>query len=169
MRDYTPPPVDARVILRSPVHLLAFGFGAGLSPKGPGTLGTLVGLPFWFLLNPLPWPLYLLSLLLLFAAGCWICGESARRLGVHDHGGIVFDEIVGFLVSCLPLLIFGLSTWWLLPAFALFRFFDIVKPWPIKVVDAKVHGGFGIMVDDLIAGVFAAALLVVIRAVSDAI
>lgn len=159
MRDYTPPPVDAQVILRSPVHFIAFGFGTGLSPKGPGTVGTLMGLPFWLLLNHLQWPLYLIVCAALFAYGCWVCGESAKRLGVHDHGGIVFDEIVGFLVSCTPLLMLGLSSWWLIAAFVLFRFFDIFKPWPIKVVDAKVHGGFGIMVDDLIAGLFAAGLL----------
>ena len=161
MRDYTPPPVNARVILRSPVHFLAFGFGTGLSPKGPGTVGTLAGLPFWFLLNDLQWPLYLLVCAALFGFGCWVCGESAKRLGVHDHGGIVFDEIVGFLVTCTPLLMLGLSSWWLIAAFALFRVFDILKPWPIKVLDAKVHGGFGIMVDDLIAGVFAALLLAI--------
>ena len=159
MRNFTPPPVDAKAILRSPVHFIAFGFGSGLSPKGPGTAGALVGLPFWFLLNHLQWPLYVLVCAVLFAFGCWVCGESAKRLGVHDHGGIVFDEIVGFLVTCTPLLLLSLSAWWLIPAFALFRFFDIVKPWPIKVVDAKVHGGFGIMVDDLIAGLFAAGLL----------
>lgn len=162
MRDYIPPPVEARTILRSPVHLVAFGFGTGLSPRGPGTVGTLAGLPFWFLLNPLPWPLYLLACAGLFAFGCWVCGESARRLGVHDHGGIVFDEIVGFLVTCLPLLMLDLSPWWLLGAFAVFRAFDIVKPWPIKTLDAKVHGGFGIMVDDLVAGLMAAGVLAIL-------
>jgi len=164
MRDYTPPPVDARVVLGSPVHCIAFGFGTGLSPRGPGTVGTLAGLPFFFLLQGLPWPGYVAVCALLFVFGCWVCGESARRLGVHDHGGIVFDEIVGFLVTCTPLLLWNLSGWWLLPAFALFRAFDILKPWPIKVLDAKVHGGFGIMVDDLIAGLLAALLLVVLQA-----
>ncbi len=160
MRDYTPPPTDARTILTSPVHFIAFGFGTGLSPKAPGTVGSLAGLPFWFLLNHLQWPLYLAVCAGLFAFGCWVCGESAQRLGVPDHGGIVFDEIVGFLVTCTPLLLWNLPLWWLLPAFALFRLFDIVKPWPIKVLDANVKAGFGIMVDDLIAGVFAASLLV---------
>lgn len=159
MRDYTPPATDARTILGSPVHFIAFGFGTGLSPKGPGTVGTLAGLPFWFLLNHLQWPLYAVVCAGLFTFGCWVCGESAKRLGVHDHGGIVFDEIVGFLVTCTPLLLWKLPLWWLVPAFVLFRAFDILKPWPIRVLDAKVHGGFGIMVDDLIAGVFAAALL----------
>lgn len=163
MRDYTPPPVNARLILGSPVHCIAFGFGTGLSPRGPGTVGTLAGLPFFFLLQGLPWPLFLVASALLFAFGCWVCGESARRLGVHDHGGIVFDEIVGFLVTCTPLLLWNLSSWWLLPAFTLFRFFDILKPWPIKVLDAKVQGGFGIMVDDLMAGVMAALALVAIH------
>lgn len=163
MRDYKPPPVDARVILRSPVHLIAFGFGAGLSPKGPGTVGTLVALPFWFLMQSLPWPAYIAACAVLFAFGCWVCGVSARRLGVHDHGGIVFDEIVGMLVTLLPLLVAGSaapsSPWWLLAGFVLFRAFDILKPWPIGWVDARVKGGFGIMVDDLIAGLMAAACL----------
>lgn len=153
-----------RQVLGSPVHALAFGLGAGLSPYAPGTFGTLVGVPLWFLLAPLPAPAYLLSLLLLFAAGCWLCGESARRLGVHDYGGIVFDEIVGYLITCLPLLAAsGLSgeaeLLALAAAFAAFRVFDIWKPWPIGWLDRRVHGGFGIMLDDVLAGVYAALVL----------
>lgn len=159
MKDYTPPPVDARTILRSPVHFIAFGFGTGLSPKGPGTVGTLAAVPIYLLLNNLTWSGYLFGCAVLFLFGCWVCGESARRLGVHDHGGIVFDEVVGFLIALAPFYWVTWSPLKVLAAFFLFRFFDILKPWPIKVLDAKVHGGFGIMVDDLIAGVFAALLL----------
>jgi phosphatidylglycerophosphatase A len=161
VRDYTPPPVEARVILRSPVHFIAFGFGAGLSPKGPGTVGTLAGLPFWLFMQHLQWPVYLAVCAGLFAFGCWVCGESAKRLGVHDHGGIVFDEIVGFLVACTPLLLFQASWVWLVAAFVLFRAFDIAKPWPIGWLDRRVHGGVGIMVDDLVAGLMAAFVLTV--------
>ncbi|MDP9141292.1 MAG: phosphatidylglycerophosphatase A [Pseudomonadota bacterium] len=156
-----PPPA---LILSTPEHFIAFGFGAGLAPKAPGTMGSLVGvllfLPLWFL-NP-EW--YALVTAMLFVIGCWFCGESARLLGVHDYGGIVFDEIVGLLVAAAPLVLWPpastLSGALLLAAaFALFRLFDIWKPWPIRVLDRHVHGGFGIMVDDLLAGVFAAVVL----------
>ena len=155
----TNPKEPIRLILTTPEHFIAFGFGSGLAPKAPGTFGTLVGLPFYFALAGLPLPAYLFGCLLLFAFGCWVCGRSAHLLSVHDHGGIVFDEIVGFCVTAVPLIIWPVSPLWLIAAFVLFRFFDIVKPWPIRWLDAKVHGGFGIMVDDLIAGVFAAAVL----------
>ena len=154
----------ASEIFGSPVHLLAFGFGTGLVPKGPGTAGTLVGIPLFLLLMALPLPLFAAVTVVLAMAGCWICGESARRLGVHDYGGIVFDEIVGYLIAASPLLpalalnrhglVAGLAA-----AFGLFRLFDIWKPWPIGWLDDRLHGGVGIMVDDLVAGVFAAAVL----------
>lgn len=156
-----------REVLRSPVHFLAFGFGTGLSPYAPGTVGTLAGLPFWFLLSPLSVPAYGAALLLLFIAGCWLCGASARRLGVHDYGGIVFDEIVGYLITCIPLLgavglnredeLIGLGV-----AFAAFRVFDVWKPWPIGWLDQRVHGGVGIMLDDVLAGVYAALVLALV-------
>lgn len=168
MKSYTSaknawhPPV--RTILGSPVHLLAFGFGAGLAPVAPGTFGTLVGIPFWLLLSPLPPAAFVAAVAGLFAFGCWICGASAQRLGVHDYGGIVFDEVVGFLVTCLPLLpFFGLPAapaWLALAlAFAAFRVFDVLKPWPIGWLDRRVHGGLGIMLDDLLAGIYAAVVL----------
>ncbi len=155
---------SARLIFGSPVHFLAFGFGSGLSPVAPGTAGTLAALPIWWLMSGLCWPLYLLITLLLAGLGCWLCGESSRRLGVHDHGGIVFDEIVGFLITAVPLLpVFGVGAvpvWiGLLAAFALFRLFDIWKPWPIGALDRRVHGGIGIMLDDVVAGIYAAAVL----------
>ncbi|GAC1629907.1 MAG: hypothetical protein NVS9B10_21770 [Nevskia sp.] len=154
-------------ILGSPVHLFAFGLGTGLSPVAPGTVGTLVGIPLWYLLSPLPMPVYFGILGALFLFGCWLCGASARRLGVHDYGGIVFDEVVGFLVTCIPLLLLaqrnqlheaaGLAI-----AFVAFRVFDIWKPWPIGWLDRRVHGGVGIMLDDLVAGVYAALVLAVV-------
>jgi len=158
------PKPPRELVLGTPEHLLAFGFGAGLSPKAPGTVGTLVGLPIFALLCSLQWPAYLAATLLLFVAGCWICGESARLLGVHDHGGIVFDEIVGFLLAAAPLVVWRPTTgivWGLglLAAFLLFRVFDIWKPWPIRWLDRNVHGGLGIMLDDVLAAVFAAVPL----------
>lgn len=158
------PKAPARLILTTWEHFIAYGFGSGLAPKAPGTFGTLVAMPFWFLLSWLtPEPaIYIAAVVLLFIFGCWICGESARLLGLHDAPGIVFDEIVGFLITCIPLLYLpaGSAEWlWLIAAFVLFRFFDIIKPWPIRWLDRKVHGGFGIMIDDVLAGIFAALCL----------
>ncbi|MDR3416817.1 MAG: phosphatidylglycerophosphatase A [Nevskia sp.] len=157
--------VSPRLVLGDPVHLLAFGLGSGLSPVAPGTAGTLAAVPLWLLLRGLPLLVYLPLLALLFALGCWLCGQSARRLGVHDYGGIVFDEVVGLLVTCLPLLpalgwVRQNQWWWLLAAFGLFRLFDVWKPWPIAWFDRRVPGGLGIMLDDLLAALYAAALLV---------
>ena len=137
-------------------HFLAFGLGSGLAKKAPGTWGTLVGLAFVPLLHLLPlW----LALLLITAAsvfGVWLCGRVATDLGVHDHGGIVWDEFVGIWIT----LIFLPNTWlWLLLGFVVFRLLDIAKPWPISVLDRKVGGGFGIMIDDILAGVIAAGVL----------
>lgn len=154
-----------RLILSTPEHFIAFGFGAGLAPRAPGTFGTLVGLPFWFALAWLPIEAYVAAVLALFVFGCWVCGASSRLLQVHDYPGFVFDEIVGFLITCAALLPgMGAPDWHpgllLLAAFVLFRIFDILKPWPIRVLDRHVHGGFGIMVDDALAGLFAAAVLI---------
>lgn len=162
-QDRAPRP-SARTVLSHPVHLLAFGLGTGLSPKAPGTVGTLLGLPLWWLLAPLGPAAYAGATLLIVLAGVWICGRSASLLGLHDCPGIVFDEVAGFLVAAAPLLpALGLWPWpdWtgLLAAFALFRLFDVWKPWPIRGLDARVHGGVGIMLDDLVAGLYAAAVL----------
>jgi phosphatidylglycerophosphatase A len=144
----------------NPVHLLAFGFGSGLSPIAPGTFGTLVGIPFYLMMQPLPLVYYLTITCMGFLFGIWLCEQTSRDLGVHDHGGIVWDEIVGYWVT----MALAPSGWgWLIAGFILFRFFDIVKPWPIKWLDQRVKGGFGIMVDDLIAGVFAAACLMLLN------
>ncbi len=150
-----------RQVFSDPVLWLAFGFGSGLSPRAPGTMGTLVAVPFVGLaLLGLSAPLYSLLTLAVALLGVPICGGASRRLQVHDHGGIVWDELAGLFVTALPL------AWLWLPdaplllslalAFAWFRLFDIVKPWPISVLDERVHGGLGIMLDDLLAGVFAA-------------
>jgi phosphatidylglycerophosphatase A len=162
--EHDVPKAPAELILTTPEHLIAYGFGAGLAPKAPGTVGTLVGLPFWFVLHGLAQtPMqYLAACAVLFVFGCWVCGESARLLGLHDAPGIVFDEIVGFLIACFPLLYLpaAASQWlWLFAAFLLFRIFDILKPWPIRWLDEKVHGGLGIMLDDVLAAVFAALCL----------
>ncbi len=144
--------VPAKTVFSSPVHFLAFGFGSGLSPFAPGTAGTLAAIPLYLLLAQLPLWGYVAVLLLMSLAGIWICGESSRRLGVHDHGGIVWDEFAGFLLTMLA----APAGWiWIVVGFFLFRLFDIWKPWPIRLVDRDVPGGFGIMFDDILAGVYA--------------
>jgi phosphatidylglycerophosphatase A len=152
--------LTAKPDLRNPLHLLAFGFGSGLAPKAPGTLGTLVAVPLYLLLQGLPLVVYLSLVLTGFLAGIWICGRTSRDLGVHDHGGIVWDEIIGYLLT----MALAPSGWeWVLLGFLLFRFFDILKPWPIRWFDQRVPGGFGIMFDDLLAGLYAGLVMLLIQ------
>ena len=149
-----------RVVFGSASGFLAFGFGSGLSPFAPGTMGTLVAIPFIFVLKGLGNPGFWVVLVLLFLLGVKLCGDVSRKLGVHDHGGIVWDEMVGYWLSAafVPL------QWpWLLAAFLLFRFFDIVKPWPIRQLDKEVSGGFGIMIDDVVAALFTVVILAVLQ------
>lgn len=147
--------------MSNPVHFLAFGFGSGLAPKAPGTFGTLAAMPLWYLLTFLPWWAFLLATLLVIAVGPWLCGQTSRDLGVHDHGGIVWDEFAGLLVTFIPLALVGAAPTVAVAVtgFVLFRIFDVLKPWPIGWLDRRVHGGTGIMVDDLLAGVYAGVLL----------
>ena len=139
--------------LRNPIHLLAFGLGSGCAPKAPGTFGTLAAIPFWWLLlQDVPLIPYICVLIAGFAFGVYLCEQTSKDLGVHDHGGIVWDEWIGLWITYLAL---PSGIEWIIIGFALFRFFDIIKPWPIKWLDQKVHGGFGIMIDDVLAGIFA--------------
>jgi phosphatidylglycerophosphatase A len=138
------------------VHLIAFGFGSGCAPKMPGTVGTLAAVPCFLLLSLLPLPAYLILLLLAFMAGIWVCQKTSRALGVHDHGGIVWDEFVGFWLTMVAVPVSWQSV---LAGFLLFRLFDIWKPWPIRWLDRSVSGGFGIMIDDVLAGLYALTLL----------
>ncbi len=139
-------------VFRNPVHFLAFGLGCGLAPRAPGTFGTLAAVPFYLLLNQLPLAGYALALIALFGVGIWLCEKTARDLGVHDHGGIVWDEFVGYWLTMLAA---PPEWWWMVVGFVLFRFFDIVKPFPISWFDKHIKGGFGIMLDDAVAGSFA--------------
>ena len=147
---------EPKIILRDPVHFLAFGFGSGLSPKAPGTMGTLVALPFVFLLLHMSLWAYLCRVLMLSAFGIYICGESARRLNSHDHPGIVWDEFAGMAITMIAVTPSWLN---LLMGFVLFRCFDIFKPWPIREVDHRLSGGLGIMLDDMLAGMASCFLL----------
>jgi phosphatidylglycerophosphatase A len=148
--------------LRDPVHFVAFGFGAGLAPFAPGTFGSFVGVvaAWWLLALPLVWRGGLV--LAVVAAGILICGESARRLRRHDDQRIVLDEIAGVLVTALA--VAERSLFSLALVFVFFRFFDILKPWPIRDVDHRLHGGLGIMLDDLIAALYAALCVATVQA-----
>lgn len=140
----------------NPIHLLAFGFGSGAAPKAPGTWGTLAAVLIYWPLSQLSPEHYLLMLLVTSVMGIYICGQTARDLGVHDHGSIVWDEFVGFWITMFAA---PVGWVWVVVGFVLFRFFDIIKPWPISWIDKKITGGFGIMLDDVIAGVMAALVL----------
>jgi phosphatidylglycerophosphatase A len=149
--------LTAKQILIDPVLFLAFGFGSGLAKKAPGTFGTLAALPvYWLLMQTGIW-VYSLLTLIATLAGIGLCGKAADKLGEHDFNGIVWDELAGFLITMwlVPM------TWQtVLAGFFLFRLFDIAKPWPIRSIDRKVQGGLGIMLDDVLAAVFAGGILV---------
>ena len=145
-----------RKVLTDPVVLLAFGLGTGLAPKAPGTFGSLFGVALAWWTLPLSLELRLMVAIALIVSGAWLCGAAARRIGVHDHPGIVWDEIAGMYLVLLvapPEII----AWAL--GFALFRLFDIWKPWPIRDLDHRLGGGLGIMLDDLVAALYTAVLL----------
>ena len=142
-----------RTVLRDPVHWLAFGLGAGLMPVAPGTWGSLVGLGLFLLLPPLPAFWLAVIVIGVCVAGVVICGASSRRLAVHDHPGIVWDEIAGMMLVAATV---PRTAAWLAAAFLAFRLFDVWKPWPIRDLDHSVSGGFGIMLDDVVAAVYAA-------------
>ena len=150
MKPATPTPFS------NPIQFLAFGFGSGLAPRAPGTFGTLAAVPIYWLVAD--WSLLEYSALILVSAvlGIWICGAASRQLNVHDHPGIVWDEFVGYWITMWAVPV----DWvWMLAGFVVFRVFDIAKPWPINVLDKKVAGGFGIMIDDILAGVMACVTL----------
>jgi len=135
--------------IKNPVVFVALGLGSGLSPKAPGTAGTMLAVPLVYFLQQQPLLTYLLVTLFVLFTGSWVCGYAAKKLQVHDHSGIVYDEIAGFLITMFMV---PAGWYWMLAGFILFRFFDAVKPWPISWFDKNIHGGFGIMLDDVIAG-----------------
>ena len=148
--------LTARQVFTHPVHFLAYGFGAGLSPKAPGTLGTVVALPIYVLLMVAAHWAYPAAIAAALVAGVCICGYTAGQMGIDDPKGVVWDEIVGYLITMLGL---PFNWMWMLGGFLLFRLFDIWKPWPISWADRHIKGGLGIMLDDVIAAVFACVLL----------
>ena len=148
-------------VTTNPVYWLAVGFGSGLAPKAPGTAGTLVAIPLYLLMIDLVLWQYLAIVMFVTVAGVWICGVAARKMGVHDHPSIVWDEIAGYLITMIAA---PLGWFWIVLGFGLFRFFDIVKPWPIRIIDRKVKGGMGIMFDDVLAGIFALVVMQILSA-----
>ncbi len=146
-----------------PAHFLSFGFGAGLFPRSPGTAGTLVAFPmYWYLAPRLTDAMFILVLIWAFAFGVWVCDTTGKALGVEDYGGIVWDEIVAFT---LVLFFTPEGLVWQVLAFSLFRFFDIVKPEPIRHFDQTWHGGLGVMFDDILAAGYTLLCLAVIKSI----
>ena len=148
--------MSAKLLLRHPAGWLATGFGCGFAPRAPGTVGSLVALlPWWFWLRELPPWHYALVLGCAFALGVWASDWVIGQLRSEDPGVVVWDEFIGVWLA----LMFAPAGWtWMLGGFALFRLFDIWKPWPVRWADREVHGGFGAMLDDALAGLLAAAV-----------
>lgn len=144
----------------SPMYFLAFGLGSGCSPYAPGTVGTLFAIPFYLMMAKLPLSAYLTLTVLFILFSMIISERVSREIDVHDHPGMCIDEFAGFFVTMInaPHGIF-----WIILGFLLFRFFDIFKPWPIRWLDEKVHGGFGMVLDDVVAGVFAMIIIQIIK------
>lgn len=144
--------IDRNNFYKNIEHFLAVGCGLGLLPKAPGTWGTFLGIPIFIAMSALQPATYVVVSILIFLFGIRICHKTATDLGVHDHPSIVFDEVLGYLVTMFMIPASFLS---IIIGFILFRIFDILKPFPIKWIDKKIHGGFGIMLDDALAGIFA--------------
>jgi len=155
MRNYIVPPIPDS-IWKNPIHFVAFGFGSGAIPVAPGTFGTLMAIPFYLALSHTSSLFYLAILLIITWGSIWICNKTSLDLGVHDHQGMCLDEFVGYFVTMFH----APQGWsWILFGFILFRIFDIWKPWPIRLVDEKIHGGFGMILDDILAGVYSCIVI----------
>lgn len=152
-----------RFVTRHPAHFIAFGGGAGLAPYAPGTFGTLLALPlFWFAGALLAPAAYFAVLAAFFLLGVWACEVTGRALGSPDHGAMVWDETVAFL---LVLFFTPVHGYWQAFAFLIFRFFDILKPPPIRYYERRFKGGWGVMIDDLLAAFYTLIVLALARAV----
>lgn len=152
--------ITPRSVWTNPVHFLAFGLGSGAAPYAPGTFGTLAAIPLYLLLvNYTSWPVYAVIVTTMFLVGVWMCDLTERDIGVHDHSGIVWDEFVGYLVT----MFYAPAGWlWVVAGFLLFRLFDIWKPFPVRQMERRYRTGFGIMIDDVVAGIYAGLALQVL-------
>lgn len=160
----TPGRFAGKALMRHPAGWIATGFGSGLSPLAPGTAGSLAALLPWLALRELPLALYALALVLAFALGVWACAWAVAALQTADPGVAVWDEFVGLWLALSPLLGSPADWLWICVGFILFRIFDIAKPWPVSWADRRVAGGLGVMLDDAIAGGYAALILAMLRA-----
>lgn len=152
-------PAQRRALLGHPAGWIACGFGSGLSPIAPGTVGSAAALLPWLALRELAWPWYVLALIAAFSIGVWASNIAVARLRIADPGAIVWDEFVGQWIALAPVLWFAHDWRWVLGGFALFRLFDVWKPWPVSWADRNVKGGIGVMLDDALAGACAAVVL----------
>jgi phosphatidylglycerophosphatase A len=149
------PPIPP-AIWSNPLYFMAFGLGSGAIPFAPGTFGTLFAIPFYWLLSSWPLPAYLIFVFIFCFFSIWLCERVSREIHIHDHPGMTIDEFAGFFVT----MIHAPAGWiWMVLGFLLFRLFDIWKPWPIGLLDKQVQGGFGIVLDDIVAGIFACCIL----------
>ena len=148
--------IQPSALMKDPGHLLSFGFGSGLSPYAPGTMGTLVAIPLYLLVAQFGPLSVLLACVVISLLGIYLCERTTKALGVHDHPAIVWDEVAGYFIT---MLFAPVSATTVILGFILFRIFDILKPWPISVIDSRLKGGLGVMLDDILAGVFACVIL----------
>ncbi len=149
---HTDNPIPSVRLLRNPAHLFSLGFGTGLSPYVPGTVGTLPAIPIYLMMQSLSIWFYIAIVVVTFVIGVIICDYTTKALGVEDHRAIVWDEVVGYLITMIAA---PVGWVWIVAGFFWFRLFDVVKPWPIGLIDRQVKGGLGIMLDDVLAGIYA--------------
>lgn len=161
-RDYTVPPIPESV-WKNPWHFIAFGFGTGCIPVAPGTFGTLIAIPLYLYLTTYSQTFYLIFLLAFIAFSMWLSEKVSREINVQDHQGMNIDEIAGFLVTMFH----APYGWgWIILGVILFRIFDILKPWPIKQVDERMHGGVGVVLDDVLAGIYSLIIIQIIARIA---
>jgi phosphatidylglycerophosphatase A len=153
----TPP-----AVWQDPFYFTAFGLGSGAMPFASGTFGTLMAIPFYLLLSPLPLLAYILFVIAFIAASSWLCQRISHEIHIHDHPGMCIDEFAGFFVTMINA---PQGFQWIVLGFILFRLFDIWKPWPISYIDENIHGGFGMILDDVLAGIFAMIIIQITRIV----
>ncbi len=148
-----------RALLTHPAGWIACGFGSGLSPVAPGTVGSLAALLPWLALRELPSAYFAAAVVAAFVSGVWICGWAVRKLNTTDPSAVVWDEFAGQWIALAPLVLCSRGWAWIAAGFVLFRIFDIGKPWPVSWADRRIGGGLGVMLDDVIAGTYAALVL----------
>lgn len=158
-KQRTTQPLTPKSIWQNPLYFIAFGFGSGALPYAPGTWGTLMAIPFYLALQTLPLIAYLIITLVIIIGSIWLCDKISREINIHDHPGMCIDEIVGFLVTMIGI---PPSLSWIILGFLLFRLFDIWKPQPVRYIDKNIGGGLGMILDDIVAGIYACIILHII-------